>query len=406
MRILHILDHSVPLHSGYSFRTLALLREQRALGWKTMHLTSPRQGFCKAGQEEVDGMTFVRTSCMSNFKHFPVLRELLEMSCTLRMLWRLTKEFQPHVLHVHSPVLNAYPAFFIGLIRGLPVVYEIRAFWEDAAVDIGHTREGSLRYRITRWLETIAARRAQAVTTICQGLRNDLIKRGIDPFKIAVIPNAVDLQEFFSNPPTDPTLVEKLNLRGKTVLAFIGSFYAYEGLELLIEAAAQLKNRRGDFAVLLVGGGPMEQSWRELSRKLGVEDLVRFVGRVPHDQVAKYYGLAQIMVYPRNRMRLTDLVTPLKPLEAMAQNRLVLASDVGGHRELINDGKTGLLFPAGDSQALAAAIDRLLTTPDQWSEIAASGRKFVEQERTWTRSAQNYIPLFNQLYRHTIPARA
>ncbi len=132
---------------------------------------------------------------------------------------------------------------------------------------------------------------------------------------------------------------------GAEVIGFIGSFYDYEGLDDLIAAMPRLVAARPGARLLLVGGGPMEAALRAQAEASPVADAIRFVGRVPHQEVERYYGLVDVLAYPRKKMRLTDLVTPLKPLEAMAQRRLVAASDVGGHRELIEDGRTGTLFP-------------------------------------------------------------
>jgi len=118
---------------------------------------------------------------------------------------------------------------------------------------------------------------------------------------------------------------------------------------------------------------------------------------VPHAEVQRYYSLVDVLAYPRHPMRLTELVTPLKPLEAMAQGKLLVASNVGGHRELIRDGETGLLFTAGSAPALADAIVRMLESRAKWPAIRAAGRRFVEQERSWTRSVGNYVPVFDRL---------
>ena len=152
MRILHILDHSLPLHSGYTFRSAAILREQRALGWDTFHLTSPKQGSVAADYEDVDGLRFYRTRVPPVGP--PILNELRQIKATEIRLEQLARELRPDILHAHSPVLNAIPALRVGKRLGIPVVYEIRAFWEDAAVDHGTTRQNSLRYRLTRALET------------------------------------------------------------------------------------------------------------------------------------------------------------------------------------------------------------------------------------------------------------
>jgi glycosyltransferase involved in cell wall biosynthesis len=149
--------------------------------------------------------------------------------------------------------------------------------------------------------------------------------------------------------------------------------------------------------VLLVGGGPQDAALKEQARQLGVADKVIFTGRVPHDQVQRYYNLVDILVYPRLKMRLTDLVTPLKPLEAMAQGRLLVASDVGGHKELIEDGKTGVLFAAGDPEQLASKVLALLSEPQRWPALRAAGRTFVEQERNWRASVARYQAVYRGL---------
>lgn len=159
MRILHILDHSIPLHSGYTFRTAALLRGQRALGWETFHLTSPKQGETAEIEEYIDGLDFFRTPvAKGRLAQFPVLGELALMRALEQRLEEVVACVRPDIIHAHSPVLNVFPALKVGRRYGLPVVYEIRAFWEDAAVDHGTTTEGSLRYRTIRALETHALR--------------------------------------------------------------------------------------------------------------------------------------------------------------------------------------------------------------------------------------------------------
>jgi PEP-CTERM/exosortase A-associated glycosyltransferase len=399
MRILHVLDHSLPLHSGYTFRTAAILREQRALGWDTVQLTTPRQGWCSTEVEDAGGWTFHRTP------HAPGLRARIpavgvyldEMKATEKRLDTLVAQFRPDVLHPHSPVLNALPALAVGRRHGVPVVYEMRASWEDAAVDHGSTHEGSLRYRMSRALETYALRRADAITTICEGLVADISARGINRSRITVIPNAVDVSAFRFDVSPDESLRSRLGLAGATVVGFAGSFYGYEGLDLLLDAVAKMLPARTDLRVLLVGGGPQEAALRAQATRLGLAEHVRFTGRVPHGEVQRYYELIDVLAYPRKAMRLTELVTPLKPLEAMAQGRMFVASDVGGHRELVRDGETGVLFRAGDAGALARAISDLLARRADWPRIARQARAYVETERTWARSVSRYAGVYESV---------
>ncbi|MCL2524232.1 MAG: glycosyltransferase, exosortase A system-associated [Betaproteobacteria bacterium] len=398
MRVLHVLDHSIPLHSGYTFRSAALLREQRALGWETFHLTSPKQGRTVAPFEEVDGLSFYRTPLADGaLAGLPLLRELALMKRLETRLEEVAREIRPDIIHAHSPVLNALPAIKVARRLGLPVVYEIRAFWEDAAVDHGSTREGSLRYRATRALETRAIRRADHVFTICEGLRADILGRGVAADKVTVIPNAVDVASFQPARPPDPRLLVELGLEGKTVIGFIGSFYAYEGLDLLLDALPELLRQRPEARLLLVGGGPQEANLRQQAERLGIAGQVIFTGRVPHQEVNRYYDLIDVLAYPRHPMRLTELVTPLKPLEAMAQEQLFVASDVGGHQELIEHGKTGILFKAGDRDALRNALLALLDDRQRWPELKANGRHFVESVRNWRNSVANYRLPYSRL---------
>jgi PEP-CTERM/exosortase A-associated glycosyltransferase len=401
LRVLHVLDHSIPLHSGYTFRTLSLLREQRKLGWETFHLTSPKHTAPFVPEEDVDGWHFYRTPAAQG-RQLPALGEMALMKQTEKRLLEVAKAVGANLLHAHSPVLNALPALKVGRQLGIPVVYEVRAFWEDAAVDHGTTTEGSLRYRLTRWMETRALRDAAHVFTICEGLRGDIVARGIPAEKVTVIPNAVDIEAFDPGGQPDEALKAKLGLAGKSVVGFIGSFYAYEGLDLLLDALPALLQQRPDVRVLLVGGGPQDAALKAQAQRLGVADQVVFTGRVPHAEVQRYYDLVDVLAYPRHSMRLTDLVTPLKPLEAMAQGRLLVASDVGGHRELIRHGETGMLFKAGDAKALAAAVVDLLARRETWPALRAAGRRFVETERNWRNSTARYV----QPYRGLLPAGA
>ncbi|MBU0603280.1 MAG: glycosyltransferase, exosortase A system-associated [Gammaproteobacteria bacterium] len=398
MRILHVLDHSIPLHSGYTFRTAAILREQRKLGWDTHHVTSVKHTEPGPAVEEVDGLVFHRTPWSPGaFDNVPVLRERAQMRALSQRLLEVARKVKPDVLHAHSPVLNAFPALKVGRELGIPVVYEIRAFWEDAAVDHGTTTEGSLRYRATRAMETRAVHQVDAVTTICEGLRADLLGRGVAPGKITVIPNAVDIDNFAFGVAGDEALRAELGFAGKRVLGFIGSFYAYEGLDLLLRALPSILQKAPDVALLLTGGGPQDANLRQLVQELGLQASVKFTGRVPHADVQRYYNLVDVLAYPRHSMRLTDLVTPLKPLEAMAQGRLLVASDVGGHRELIRDGETGMLFRAGDVDDLARSVLQLLDMQERWPALRAAGRRFVERERNWTASVARYRDVYGAL---------
>ncbi|NOZ65861.1 MAG: glycosyltransferase, exosortase A system-associated [Alphaproteobacteria bacterium] len=398
MRILHVFDHSIPLHSGYTFRSYQILREQRALGIETLHVTGIKHLNPEGPEDVVEGLKFYRTTNYNRLlAKLPVIGQYEVVRSLKKRLRQILKTEKVDVIQAHSPMLNGMAAVAVGKEFNIPVLYEIRAFWEDAAVSLGTSKEGDLRYRLSKAMETKVARAADAVTVICDGLKQDLISRGISAEKITLIPNAVDISKFSGPEKPDPKLRTKLGLDGKTTLGFIGSFYDYEGLEILLESLPVIIRQVPDVKLLLVGGGPVDEELKEQAKLFGIEDHVMFTGRVPHDKVQDYYNQVDIFVYPRKKMRLTDLVTPLKPLEAMAQHKLVAASDIGGHNELIEDGKTGVLFKPDNSLALARTIIELLNKRESWPEMIAGGRKYVEDVRNWKNSIANYPAVFDRI---------
>jgi glycosyltransferase involved in cell wall biosynthesis len=191
-----------------------------------------------------------------------------------------------------------------------------------------------------------------------------------------------------------------LGVCDKTVLAFFGSFYSYEGLHLLLRSVPEIRRQRPAIAVLLAGGGPEEDNLRALTRELDLGDSVVFAGRIPHDEMRRYYDLADLLVFPRLSTRLTELVTPLKPLEAMAQERIVVASSVGGHRELIRHKETGYLFPPDSPRHLAEGVLTALADRDSWPRIRAQAIEFIDGERSWVHSVERYGAVYHRVLKN------
>ena len=397
-RVLHILDHSLPLHSGYTFRTRAILKSQQAAGLTVRGVTGPRHADAGPEIEEIDGLTFHRVA--GQFAGPPGLSEWREIEAFREGIEGVARQWQPEVLHAHSPALCGMAGLRAAKRLGLPFVYEIRAFWEDAAVGNGTGREGSLKYRLTRALENRVVAGADAVFTICKGLRDDLVARGHDGEKIGLSPNGVDLALFGDPVARDDALAHELGIGAGPVVGFIGSFYDYEGLDDLVAALPALRQRHPHAQLLLVGGGPMEEALRAQAAASPAGDAIVFTGRVPHAEVERYYSLIDVLAYPRKHSRLTDLVTPLKPLEAMAQRRIVAASDVGGHRELITDGQTGLLFPPDDPMRMAASLADFIDRRDSWPTMREAGRAHVAAHHDWARNVQRYQRVYQDLIGH------
>lgn len=400
-RVLHVLDHSLPLHSGYTFRTRAIMTAQAASGLEVRGITGLRHEAEGPLAEVADGLLFHRTTGDAGG---PVgLRELREVARLAEAIERVAQDWRPDVLHAHSPALCGLAALRAGRKLGIPVVYEIRAFWEDAAVGNGTGRAGSVKYRLTRAMENRVVGEADAVFTICNGLRDDLIARGFDGGRIGISPNGVDLSLFGDPPARDDALAARLGIpTGAPVIGFIGSFYDYEGLDDLIAAMPHLRMRHSDARLLLVGGGPMDAALRAQAAASPAADAIIFTGRVPHGEVERYYSLIDILAYPRKASRLTELVTPLKPLEAMAQGRIVAASDVGGHRELIDDGETGTLFAPDNPAACADALADLIDSRDGWECQRKRARAIVAERHDWARNVHRYQVVYHHLLGTTV----
>jgi PEP-CTERM/exosortase A-associated glycosyltransferase len=391
MRILHVLDRSLPTVAGYTQRTAAILEQQAALGLDPEALTGVRE---PGPPGRFGGIDHARTPRPAVFGRVgPVAGEVVEMAALGRRILARSREAPFDVLHAHSPILCGIPAHLAARRLGVPSVYEIRAFWEDAAEHRGHGRRGSARYVAIRTLETRLAHAADAVVTICDGLRRDLVARGVPEGRLTVVPNGVDADRFTPR-PRDEALAAALGLQGKTVIGYVGTLFRFEGVALLLQALAQLLDARDDLRGLVVGQGEALAELRERCEALGLGGKVVFTGSAPPAEVPRYYALADVLCYPRERHRITELTTPLKPLEAMSMGRAVVAADVGGLRELVRDGETGVLFRAGNAEALAGVLGRVAGDADLRRGLGERARAHVVEERSWRRIAARYLDVY------------
>ncbi len=399
MKVLHVLDHSLPNYDGYAFRSWEIIRFQRQRGLETVQVTSSKHAGAASdvASETVEGLEFHRTRPLGGLYTLPVIDQVGVVRGLAQRLRGLVAEHRPDLIHAHSPSLNGLAALSAGRAAGLPVVYEMRSFWEDAAVDAGACREGDLRYRLTRASETWVVRRADHVVPICRGIADDLAARGVPGERLSVVANSVDFSRFSRAPDYDDTLADRYGLtRGKT-LGFAGSFFTFEGLGTLVDAMRRVREREPGARLLLVGDGAERADLEARTRAAGVDDIVVFTGRVPHADIQRYYGVMDVLVYPRTPMRLTELVTPLKPLEAMAYGKNVVASDVGGHRELIEHDRTGMLFRAGDADDLAAQTLALLGDAARQQRLREAARSHVETHHNWAVTIDRYLPIYARL---------
>jgi PEP-CTERM/exosortase A-associated glycosyltransferase len=279
----------------------------------------------------------------------------------------------------------------------IPFVYEARSNWEDSAVEQGKFKRGDIRYKLGRYMETEVFKESDAVITIARHLQDEIVARGIPQNKVYYIPNGVD-GERFQPQDKDTELIDKYKLAGKTVVGFIGSFYAFEGLIYLIKAIPEIMKHMPDARFMIVGDGDEYQNIKNMVKNMNIEEYVYLPGRVSYEDVLRYYSIIDVLVYPRISERLTEFVTPLKPLEAMSMGKLVLGSNVGGIRELIKDGKTGILFNPEDAGSIADKCIMLLKDTDIQDRIRRNVRQVVLEERSWDVLIQKY----KEVYRYVL----
>jgi len=397
MKVLHILDHSLPYFSGYSFRSDYIINAQMRMGLHPVALTSPKHEDFNRECETIDGVDYHRLrwpGFTTPLRKISLLSQAFCLTALTKEIRRLAEALKVDVIHAHSPATNGLAASQVARDANLPVVYELRYYDEDAAASRGKTSHNSLRYRLTRRLEQSVLEKATRVTTISKALRADLISRGVDPGRIFEIPNGVDTN-FFQPIDADAELIARYNLAGKTTIGFIGSFYFYEGLEHLLDAMILLLAKRSDVKLLLVGEGEADRMLRKRIPGQLWEHFI-FTGKVAHAEAPRYYSVMDILVYPRVSSRLTELTTPLKPLEAMAMEKVVVGSDVAGMRELLNDGETGFLVEPGNPRALAKRLLSLVESATVRRAMGERAREFVLRERDWEKIVSYYLSVYRE----------
>jgi len=386
---------SLPALCGYSIRSSCIIENQKKLGIDVQVVTSARHPNGSELTEEIEGTKYCRTPELTGPQP-PLIREWRLMKALRASVDASIRDFKPDVVHAHSPVLVGRPAMAAARAAGLPFVYEIRDLWENASVDRGKFSDGSVLYKIARGAETGVIRGADQVVAICEQLRKELEPRAVSADRLSVVGNGVEAAKFLPQ-VADEELKASLNLQGKKIFGYIGTFQPYEGIANLIKAVPAITARVPNAHLLITGEDPQLPALRELASSMGLDASVTFAGRVPHERVRAMLALADVMIYPRILTRVTALTTPLKPLEAMAMERAVMVSDVPAMQELVEDGKTGLVFRAGEPADLAAKCIRLLEDDYLRSELGKNARNYVTKERSWSELVLAYQDIYNRL---------
>jgi glycosyltransferase involved in cell wall biosynthesis len=344
-------------------------------------------------RSEISGHSKVRDAVKNGLRGLNWLMHSVQQPTLMRRfareLGRIVDSVQPQVLHAHSPYWCADAALRVGRARGLPVVYEVRGLWEDSTAAEGIISENSRAYRAWRTRELCMLHEADAVICICERLRDDLESRGINPQKVFVVPNAVDAHAFqpieSTLPVTAPDAAQSVRnrLRGM-VIGYVGSIRKLEGVDETVRGVAAMLRQNIDVSLLIVGDGSGLDQLKRLAVDEGLGDRAVFTGRIPHEQVRHYYAMLDVFVVSRPPLRVTNLVTPLKPLEAMAMGKPLLVSDLPALREIVRHDETGLTYRPGDLVDFVHQCRRYADDRDLRRRVTETAREWVQEHRNWT----------------------
>jgi glycosyltransferase involved in cell wall biosynthesis len=389
--VAYLLHNSLPHASaGYATRTHGLLSALVRDGWDVHGVTRFGYPYDRWDSDsrrdvdpidDIDGVHYHRLLDGHRvYRKWPIGDYVDEYT---RRVEQLVRTYRLGIVHGASNYWNGFAAIGAARRLGLPSVYEVRGLWELTRKSRDPSYDESEMFALTARLEADACMHADQVITITGALRDLMIERGVPESKITIVPNGVDTDRFVPL-PRDPDLTRELGVDGKVVIGYVGSVLDYEGIDTLLHATVQLKERRKDFHVLVVGDGAAFAQCRVLRDTLGLTELVTFTGRVPHRDVERYYSLVDIAPFPRKPLPVCETVSPLKPFEAMAAGKVPVVSSVAALTEIVTNGHNGLVFDKGDIHSLAEVLNRAVENEDLRRALSRRARAWVVQERDWS----------------------
>ncbi|RDY71694.1 glycosyltransferase WbuB [Halobacillus trueperi] len=393
-KVLHILFHSVPNNNGYSIRSKYIV-ENIKKNFEVQVITSPYQE-SHGKLETYDSVNYHRL-----FNHKSSKSQLIKNIIMIRKeILKLNNKEHFDLIHVHSPWIIAIPSILASKKLNIPVIYEVRGAWEDTDVAIGKKTESSIKYKIIRKIETWCMKNADHIVSISKGLKRDMIKRGIDKNKISHISNGVDTNKFnpaFISESTKLNLKSKYGIKDKDlVVGYISSLRKLEGVQNLIEAAKNLETKVS-FKFLIVGDGEYRRELEDIVKENNLEEKFIFTGKVNHLEIINYYSLIDIFVIPRIKARVNEIVTPLKPYEAMSMNKPLIVSDVGGLLEIIEEGATGIAYDKNNPRDLAVKLELLASDKEFRFSLGSTARSYAQRFYDWEIVAKKYKEIYTHL---------
>nr|WP_269437247.1 glycosyltransferase [Arthrobacter caoxuetaonis] len=391
-RILYCAHSVAPYNSnGYSTRTAGLVEGMTAAGIDVVVAARPGYPWdVKTDIDPTSDVSFEET--IGGVSHFfskgpswstdrldHYLEQAVDSYVQVAIKTRAAK------IQAASNHVTALPALIAARRLGIPFVYEVRGLWEVTRASTSPHWAESEAFELARKLESLVATEADGVFAITSQVRDELINRGAAPDKVQVLSNAVNTTSFAPMPPHEATR-RNLGLQaGVPVIGYAGSLVAYEGLDTLLEAAKILVDEGRQFYIVIVGDGLEMSALKDKTQRLKLTEVVKFTGRVNPQEVADFISIFDVLPCPRLPLEITQLVSPLKPLEAMAAGKAVLLSDLPPLRDIAGgDGERARLFRAGDIKDLAHVLGELLDDSDARRAMGRRARLWTVRERNWT----------------------
>lgn len=402
--VFYLLHNSLPHNSaGYATRTHGLLSELNRIGWDVDGVTRLGYPYDMPGKADIPDVAMHDVVGNVDYRRLVRNRDIEKKNPMFHYTERysselldLAKERRPAIIHAASNHWNGLTAVKTARKLGIPSIYEVRGLWEVTRGSRNPEWAKSNMYKYIARMEADAAKGATQVFAITEALREELVSRGVEGEKIRVVPNGVDTSRF--TPITrDEELATRLGVAGKTVIGYVGSVLDYEGIELILEAAEVLNRSREDFHVLIVGDGAELERFQNHVQEHELEHVVTFTGRVPHEDVERYYSLVDITPFPRLPLPVCEMVSPLKPFEAMAMGKAVIASDVAALKEIVTPGVNGYLHEKGNAESLIEQLTTLLNDKEHTRRIGIQARDWVVEHRDWKQLATIIAEAYGEL---------
>lgn len=402
MKVFHILYQSLPQTSGSSIRSRDILLSQKSIGVDVVAITSPFQHSITGNEyDTIQGIKYYRTSKKkkeSNFgsekSTFEKVKKLISIFSFLFQVNKWIGIEKPEIIHAHAMFYCAIPALIIGKLRNIPVIYEFRSLW---MYDVKKDEQRKQKSYISDFwfkLEVFLLNKSDYVVFLNKNLENYFIEKGYSFKNSIVIDNAVNVELIKDVKNIKPKKNEANDIR----FGYIGTLTPYEGLILLIETFQELYDEGYAYKLLIYGDGEQKNEIQKIIELRNDVPTIEYKGRIKSSEIYKAYNQIDVVINPRIKSQITDSVTPLKPLEAMAYEKLFIGSDVGGIVEIVKSGENGVLFKADNKESLKENLHYVFNLSEyNQTKIKSQALKYVENHKSWHQNAYRYLQLYQKL---------